>query len=395
MEAVVRVVTFTGERTKPKKSENESSALATARHWDSLKRTNCVGRFVPDTETDNAETYATRGDVPESVSEKEEQYVATLRAKEKKAASDWKTNPNIPYKEWLRLHTTQSVDTEVNIQLGEFTLKKHQMQLLSERTASSEDFVAMFGEVSIDNAMQSAEVYNTTNRMWVRLVGRRHDVQHWVSDKRLIKNPNKRRLRGGVGGISGLKSGENWIMKNLERAHPQLKMYFSKLEMFLPDKDFSNQTYARLTAVVTETVAPIVPTKKEVKEGRCFVHIWGLCSVFAFRGCEGFVGAGSSRRCGLSFFSYPMDETCMRVHLWKQMPNTDVPPPPLLPIRKSERQEEKEGQEGGCDRSRPVGREGKGRSQASSCTSGTHDDLHAEGNHYLPGPRCHSYLQRC
>jgi hypothetical protein len=119
MEAIVRVITFTGDRTKPKKLDTETNVLATARHWDSLKRTNCVGRFVPDTETDDSDS----GSI-DIVSEQEKKYIATLRTKEKKAADDWKTNPNIPYKEWLRLHTTQSVDTEVNIQLGEFTLKK-------------------------------------------------------------------------------------------------------------------------------------------------------------------------------------------------------------------------------------------------------------------------------
>ena len=36
------------------------------------------------------------------------------------------------YEEWLRVTTTQVVETEVNIQLGEFTLKKQQMELLPD-----------------------------------------------------------------------------------------------------------------------------------------------------------------------------------------------------------------------------------------------------------------------
>ena len=41
MEAIVRVVTFTGDRTKPKKDDTsgaESNALHKARHWQSLAR---------------------------------------------------------------------------------------------------------------------------------------------------------------------------------------------------------------------------------------------------------------------------------------------------------------------------------------------------------------------
>ena len=39
---------------------------------------------------------------------------------------------------------------------------------------------------------QCAEVKNTTNRMWVRLVGRRHDVQFWTTDTRQVPCPYSR-----------------------------------------------------------------------------------------------------------------------------------------------------------------------------------------------------------
>ena len=44
--------------------------------------------------------------------------------------------------------------------------------------------MAIFGLQAATTGMQSAEVKNTTNRTWIRLVGRRHDVQLWVPDTR-------------------------------------------------------------------------------------------------------------------------------------------------------------------------------------------------------------------
>jgi hypothetical protein len=43
------------------------------------------------------------------------------------------------------------------------------------------------------NGVQCAEVKSTSNRVWLRLVGKRHDVQVWQPDKRPIANPFTRK----------------------------------------------------------------------------------------------------------------------------------------------------------------------------------------------------------
>jgi hypothetical protein len=42
----------------------------------------------------------------------------------------------------MRLTTTSAVDTEINVQLGEFTLKKHQMELLGNEIVTHPDYMA-------------------------------------------------------------------------------------------------------------------------------------------------------------------------------------------------------------------------------------------------------------
>ena len=64
----------------------------------------------------------------------------------------------VSFEEWLRETTTQSVDTEVDLQLGQFTLKKHAMTTLDDACYGFEDFVTIFGEG-----------WNADNRMQVRL----------------------------------------------------------------------------------------------------------------------------------------------------------------------------------------------------------------------------------
>jgi hypothetical protein len=74
-------------------------------------------------------------------------------------------------------------------QLGEFTLKRHAMATLPREIESHHDFISVFGAAtasSTTNARGSsrssatigcAEVKNSEHRKWLRLVGRRHDVQ--------------------------------------------------------------------------------------------------------------------------------------------------------------------------------------------------------------------------
>jgi hypothetical protein len=77
----------------------------------------------------------------------------------------------------------------LHTQLGEFTLKRHAMATLPREIESHHDFISVFGAAtasSTTNASGSsrssatigcAEVKNSEHRKWLRLVGRRHDVQ--------------------------------------------------------------------------------------------------------------------------------------------------------------------------------------------------------------------------
>ena len=78
----------------------------------------CCGRFVPATE--NAQL-------------------------QRQMQSRSGTLSKLSFEEWLRETTTATVDTEINIQLGEFTLKKHKMQRMDAAVEQAEDFVAIFG----------------------------------------------------------------------------------------------------------------------------------------------------------------------------------------------------------------------------------------------------------
>ena len=121
-----------------------------------------VGRFVPDVEHDN------------------EKFLLNL--------SD-ATKHN--FEEWLRETTTLSVNTEINIQLGEFTVRKNITKPCDESMTSDRDFISAFSSLKINDIIQCADVKNTIFRKWVRLVGLGYDIQHWTPDTRRPAPPVK------------------------------------------------------------------------------------------------------------------------------------------------------------------------------------------------------------
>lgn len=69
------------------------------------------------------------------------------------------------------------------------------------------------------STMGCAEVLNTTRRTWLRLVGRRHDVQLWDVDTRVPILAYKRPYTGRETG------GEGWISAILERIRMRYSVY--------------------------------------------------------------------------------------------------------------------------------------------------------------------------
>ena len=77
----------------------------------------------------------------------------------------------------------------MNVQLGEFTIKKNVTRPIDDDVRNSADFSAALSSVLSNDAIQCANVMNTTHRRWVRLVGAGYDLQQWVPDVRRPKPP--------------------------------------------------------------------------------------------------------------------------------------------------------------------------------------------------------------
>jgi hypothetical protein len=92
----------------------------------------------------------------------------------------------INFEAWLREITTLAVNTEINVQLGEFTIKKNLTMPLEEEFMKMSEFKYVFDTGgNHSDIIQCAEVLNTTNRKWVRLVGMGNDLQLWTPDTRV------------------------------------------------------------------------------------------------------------------------------------------------------------------------------------------------------------------
>jgi hypothetical protein len=101
---------------------------------------------------------------------------------------------------------SRSVDTEINLQLGDFTLKTSTLDTLEPHITSHSDFLAIFdapqrraetrskelkadgsGELVVRKSLgpiPCANIKMTTHREHYRLVGRRFDVLFWKNDDR-------------------------------------------------------------------------------------------------------------------------------------------------------------------------------------------------------------------
>lgn len=217
MEAVVRVISLTGTRNLP---NNEN--FKKARNWCYPDLPGCLGRYMPDTEV---QAYENCMEKAEEVRD---------------------------FEEWMRVVTTQAVDTEINIQLGEFTLKKHPMQLLSDKFVLMDDFQQVFGHLDPDmgHGIQCAEVKETQNRSWMRLIGRRHDIQLWNPDQRMNHPLVNRRPFP-----SGLDATEAWIAKALEPYISKDGGMLKHIDLFLPSNLFGGQSFAILTGLVKNSIS--------------------------------------------------------------------------------------------------------------------------------------------
>jgi len=130
-----------------------------ARRWASLDYPGCVGRLCPDTEQKNFSN-AVAGALT---------VVQAIKKADKR------------FEEWLKITTTQSVETEINLQIGTFTLKSNQAELLAPSFREFADFAKVFPTA---DRLQCTKVHSTEEREWVRIVALRHDLQLWIPTTR-------------------------------------------------------------------------------------------------------------------------------------------------------------------------------------------------------------------
>ena len=144
MEAVVRVVTYTGDR--------EKRSNVKARHWVTMQASGCRGRFMPDTEifsSSNKESTGTTTKRRRMSADERKQMVRTWEANER-CPRDKET-----FREWMLRVTTQMLDTELDVQLGQFCLKKHRLVPLHPRISKMRHFRTVFKQHLTDNEDES------------------------------------------------------------------------------------------------------------------------------------------------------------------------------------------------------------------------------------------------
>ena len=182
MEAVVRLLS------------GEEGRLLKTRVWRSLEGCGCFGRYVPEAASAEVE--------------------AELRAAAGKG-----------FEPWLRARLSAATETEINVQLGEMTLKRHAMQLLDRAVSRHPDFLTVFGRQNTRTRHQCAEVSRSERRRWLRLLGTRHDVQIWAPDERPTPAPRAAVLGGAL---------SPWVSELLESLRKEVPA-LAGLEMAVVD----------------------------------------------------------------------------------------------------------------------------------------------------------------
>jgi hypothetical protein len=175
--------------------------------------------------------------------------------------------PGQTYEEWMLYVTTKAVGIEVNMQLSEFTLQNHKMDLLDPHIIEDPDFAETRRSALKDASdVACAEVVHTTNRYWWRLVGRRYDVLSWSPDQRnyfdLKEAKNTEHTRNFPNNV---RPGEKWIIDMLK---DKLPLILPDASMYMSPQDLSDEPFAVLSGFLPNKQASASPilthTLKEV-----------------------------------------------------------------------------------------------------------------------------------
>ena len=227
MESIVRVVTLTGTRKQAHENDTteDRGDVDMNREWVELSTLNkygmigCASRWVPTTEH-----HSNKNGKKDNDNDNGDKNTSTTQEEVKDAS----------FEEWLRRTTTEAADTEINVQLGEFALKKNRVETLPSSTRTLPDFVAVFGNNELASGVASATVQRCQYRNWLRLVGRRHDVLLWTKPRLTyhpVVDPTLGRLYNPTDGVGGgLLSEESWIREILE---PIRQKWFPNIQLYM------------------------------------------------------------------------------------------------------------------------------------------------------------------
>jgi hypothetical protein len=309
MEQVVQVATVMDRK------HMMSAQLTSTRHWGQLPGFGGRGRFVPTTST--ALANATQQQASKKVQsdfDELERWEREVDNPMLESGADQANGPNRTwedgetYEDWLRKLTTSTNHTEVNVQLGEYTLNRHRLQLMPAYITEYDDFQALFGQekeakspYGSENTrapdahtssfgMHCAEVKTTEYRQWFRLVGRRYDVQHWAPCHR----PAEQALSTGLGmgmamgvrnskgdiifpllgprrplqfGGAALAAGEQWILQLLPRWLKAAGMEELLEQLTLPSADCSGRNWVILSGMWSGTLKEVLVVRNNTTGG--------------------------------------------------------------------------------------------------------------------------------
>ncbi|CEL97859.1 unnamed protein product [Vitrella brassicaformis CCMP3155] len=153
------------------------------------------------------------------------------------------------YESWLKQRVGRLSDSEMNLQLGDFSLRSQQMKLLGPWVNSFADFRALFGGVGADKAFQCAEVRRATKRLTLQLVAERYTLEKWRAPDGPASLPSGFKKRYRVGG-RGLTAAHRWALPLLD---PFIKRYLTNLPVYLSSDHVSDPTTLRLAFLATHT----------------------------------------------------------------------------------------------------------------------------------------------
>ena len=280
MEAVSRVVTFTGTRL------GASTARSEQRQWSEMDTDRNAGRFILEVQRGKSSSRNAATDpassgtaevnehaVPASDSSISDGDAFPAATAQGQAAAPSVAAAMGSFDAWLTgEELARSAQEEVNVQLGEYHASTHkQMRVLPpELVQGFPDFNVVFGSGADALSFQSAEVQTTAQRTWLRLVGQRHDLQrwaafdHWTEDASIASNAFSKAAASYLGGmIPHLVGSLPWVNAVLE---PVRAAHFPHLQLVPAERIalFQDKSAANVVLLESQSQEGICNEKKEI-----------------------------------------------------------------------------------------------------------------------------------